>query len=128
MTESEWMETVLSIANIVLDLHGEEIRANRSKPWFDEYILDRAEAYLRHSPSMRGDLYSFIRYSAKQDHDPSLWADEDNWNSVLYNVSFACLSHDVAVYVRKILEGKAPRRTSPLNFPKEESQNAHEDQ
>ena len=114
--KSEWHSQVLSLANIVLDLYSAEIKSASGKPWVGEYILDKVEAYLRRSPTMEGELYDLIRHTDLREFDASWWAEESDWMSVIYNVSFHCLAHDVASRVTMILEGKAPRRTSPLNF------------
>ena len=123
LERSEWLERVLALANIVLDLEEERIRAAAGKPWFREYVLDRVEAYLRESPAMMGDHLDYIRHTGlpEREFEASWWKEADEWSSVLFNVSFHCLAHDVAAAALEVLEGKAPRRKSPLNFEREDN-------
>ena len=112
---TEWLERVLSLANIVLDLNGDQIRSARSKTWFEDYILDKTEQYLRNSSLMGSDHLDYIRHTELAEFEPEWWRSADTWNSVIFHVSFHCLSHDVRNMVLKILDGNAPRRSSPLN-------------
>ncbi len=115
LDRTEWLTRVISLANIVLDLHGSEIAASRNKAWYEDYILNKVESYLRSSNLMVEDHLDYIRHSACSDLSPELWQEAESWQSVVYNVAFRCISHDVRAMVIQILDGRAPRRSNPLN-------------
>ncbi|MFA4985135.1 MAG: hypothetical protein WC712_00995 [Candidatus Brocadiia bacterium] len=121
MERDEWLRRVLATANNVLDMFEESISAARGKVIFRDFVLDKVEAYIAESSVLESDLGDYIRYSGVLAKDPSWWRDLSDWDSVQYSVSFHCLSEDVTDMICSIVEGNAPRNSSPLNIEAEKS-------
>ena len=67
---------------------------------------------MKDSPSVSGLECEYIRHSEKKVLSPDLWRKADNWDTVLFNVSYACVCEDISRMTKAILDGQAPRRPS----------------
>ena len=116
ISRSEWLKNIISLSNIILDIYGEKLKAKRKKVFFDEFLLNCVEEYMKDSPSITGLECEYIRHSEKKDLTSELWKSAESWESVLLNVAFVCVCEDISRMVKSTLDGNAPRR--PNQFKK----------
>ena len=109
-----WLERVLAAANNILDRDGARITAARTKSFFEDFLLDRVEEYLAKSTFMESDHFDYIRHTGLKKFEPDWWKGRDHWDDVVFTVAFHCIAFDITESLKKIIEGKAPRRPSPL--------------
>ena len=109
MELKQWYALLLREANAFVAPREKELRAVLGRHGhlrdFEAQIEKHVSAYL----AATDDLIDLIRFSSLEEKPPSLWRDAQDWDSVLFRTAYACLAHDLAMAVQKVLNGELPR-------------------
>jgi len=106
----QWLTILYREANLFVERNSSE-DAQFSGDDLDE-LRPELEEQLHEVVKSCVDLEDLIKFSLLKAPPPELWRKAETWDGVLAGVAAACLAHDVAGVVAKILAGELPRLPS----------------
>ena len=109
MDQKQYFALILREANAFVAPREKPLRAALEETGHLRDFEAQLETQLRAFLTQTDDLVDLIKFSTLAVKDPALWRDAPDWDSALFRVAYACLTHDVTDAARKVMAGKLPR-------------------
>jgi hypothetical protein len=109
MDRKKWLTILYREANLFLEHYGED---GEIAPEDVEELEPELHAQLQEVLRTCDSLEDIIKHSLLRDPPPELWADAEEWQTVVTRVATACLLYDVQGIIRKIISGELPKAPS----------------
>ncbi len=109
MDQKQWFAFILREANAFLAPREPALKNALAEHGHLRDFEAEMEGQLRDFLAGTDDLNDVIRYSGLTDKNRGLWRDADDWDSAVFRVAYACLTHDVMQATQQILKGKLPK-------------------
>ena len=109
MDEKNGYALIVREANVFVAPREAELKAAYKREGHLHDYEEAMEAQVRGYLVETADLNALITFSGLKDKDPELWRDASDWDSAVFRVAYACLTHDLFAGVIAVLEGKMPK-------------------